>query len=196
MGLFLVLSVVLFHLIEPEIGKVAILPSIKPRPSTSIMHGLRLRGGIVLNDPVVPFKEVPHKGNGPNLLVLQPLEPMEESPGLSVYGLGVQCLVLGVSTVVKHHGGPVLPRVHSLDRTVHLSGLFGGVIVLNTHDCVFVIDEIGELLDVGKVEEITVDEHGPTLVIGQVWSEETRERELSALKLASLSPIQTFLPEI
>ena len=68
--------------------------------------------------------------------------------------------------------------------------------MLNAHDCVFVVDEIDELLDVGEVEEVAVDEHGPALVVGEVRGEEAGEGELGALEGNSFSPVEAGLSEI
>lgn len=68
--------------------------------------------------------------------------------------------------------------------------------MLDAHDRVFIVDEIDELLDVGEVEEVAVDEHGPALVVGEVRGEEAGEGELGALEVVAFSPVEAFLSEI
>ncbi|KAG1361901.1 hypothetical protein COCNU_10G001200 [Cocos nucifera] len=188
-GYLLPLLVQLLQLHEPELGELAILVPLKPRPAHGVMYRLREGGGVVGIDLVVADEEVPNEGDLANLGVVKPREAVEEGPGLGADGLwGERRPVLGVTAVVKNHGRPVLPRVHRLDGPVHLGGLLGGVLMMDAHDRVPVVDQGDQFLDVGEVEEVAVDEHGPPLESGEVGSEEAGEGELGALGGAAIAP--------
>lgn len=54
------------------------------------------------------------------------------------------------------------------------------------------VNELGELLDVGSVEEVAVDEHCPAMEAGEVRGEEASEGEVGALGGASLPPVDAI----
>ncbi|KAJ6761765.1 hypothetical protein OIU74_024429, partial [Salix koriyanagi] len=92
------------------------------------------------------LQEIPHKWDGTNFFVLQPLKSMEESTSLGTYNLGREHLVLRMPTIVQHHGRPILPRIHSLHRPIHFCGLFWSIVVLHTHDGKLIINQIPQFV--------------------------------------------------
>lgn len=59
-------------------------------------------------------------------------------------------------------------------------------------DNVPVVNELGELLDVGRVKKVAVDEHCPSMEAGEVRGEEASEGEVGALGGASLPPVDAI----
>ncbi|PON77585.1 hypothetical protein PanWU01x14_027460 [Parasponia andersonii] len=160
------------------------------------MDGLRESGGITLNNLVMALEKIPNKRDRANIIILKPLKPMEEGTRLGIDNVRGEDPILGMGAVVQDHGGPVLSGVDSLDGAVHFGGLLRGVIVLNAHNGVLVINQLSEFVNVGEVKKIAVDEHSPALVIGQRGGQEASEGELGTLELASLAPIEAILPQI
>ena len=121
---------VFLHFSQPKVGEVAVLRCLEPGPSASVVYGL---GQLAVHCLVVSLEEVPDKRDRADLRVVEPLEAVEKRTGLSVHDLRCQNLVLGMATIVEHHGRPVLSGIHSLNRAVHLRGFLGSVIVVDAH---------------------------------------------------------------
>jgi hypothetical protein len=191
----LLLGPELLGLLDPEVGEVAILVALEPWPAARVVDGLGPRCRVGGVDLVVSDEEVPDEGQLPDLVVVEPREPVEERASLGADGVGGERGdVLGVGAVEEHHGGPVLARVHGLDGAVHLGGLGGPVVVLDAGD-----GEAGglhgghgreEVGDVGEVEEVAVDEERPAAVPREVRGEEAREGELGALGGPARPPVE------
>ena len=172
-------------------SELAVLVRLEPRPPARIMYRLRVCGRLPFHDLIVPDEKIPRERYLPDLLVLQPLESMEERARLRADRLRRErSHVLGVSAVVEHHGRPVLAGIRGLDRAVHFYRLFGGVFVVNAHDGVSIVGEGEELSHVREVEEVAVNEDRPAGVARKVGGEEPGEGELGALGEVPFAPVE------
>jgi hypothetical protein len=196
--LLLLLGLVGVALLDPEVGELAVLVPLEPRPPGRVVYRARRRPGLVGGvDLVVPHEEVPHERHLPDLVVVEPHEAVEVGAGLRADGLRRERgAVLGVAAVEEHHGRPVLARVHRLHGAVHLGGLPGRVVVVHAQHGVARVGEARQLRDVGDEEKVAVHEERPPAVAREVRSKEAGEGELGALRRAALPPVQPGLAEL
>ena len=198
---------ILVFLLDPFFRILAILPIIEPRPATSVVDGLREARSkaitillLLLLLPrghfIVTHKEIPHKRYGSNVFIIEPHESVKKCTALSVHDLRHEHLVLRVGAIVEDHGGPILAWVRGLRDAVHLRGRLGCEIVVDTHDSEGVVEELHELADVSRVEEIAIHEHGPSFEVSEERREESREGELGALGRAARARVDSRAPQI
>lgn len=191
-----ILRLVLLQSLQPKISELTILPRLKPGAAQRVMDSLGKGFGIILIDMIVSNKKVPHERDRTDFVIIEPHKPVKERACLGVNSFRRQDLILWVPAVIQHHGGPILPWIKSLNGSIHLRRLFRSIIVMNAHDGVLVIDQVHQLLNVRRVEEITVDEHRPAFEASEVRSQEPAEGELRALRRAPFAPIQILLPKL
>ncbi|CAD5192628.1 unnamed protein product [Musa acuminata subsp. malaccensis] len=192
------LGVRFLQLVDPEVGELAVLVALEPRPAGGVVDGLG-RGvvGIGGVDLVVPDEEVPYEGDLADLGIVEPHEAVEEGAGLGANGVGGEGGdVLAVGAVIEDEGGPVFAGVNGLDGAVHLGGLGRGVVVVDAHDGEAGVTEGEESGGVVQEEEVAVDEEGPAAVAGEVGGEEAGEGELGALGGAAGSPVEAGGAEV
>lgn len=67
---------------------------------------------------------------------------------------------------------------------------------MNTHNGIAIVKESDEAGDIGGVEEVAVDEHGPALESGEVRSQESGEGEFGTLRWVAITAVKTSGTEI
>ena len=122
--------------------------------------------------------------------------PVKECSWLRADQFRSQDLVLGMSTVVKDHGGPVLARIASLQGSIHFVCCGGRVVMVNTHDCVVRVDQLRQLPDVCGIQKITIHEHRPSLEPRQKRCQKPGEREFGALCSILSTGVQSRFPQV
>src|SRR3990167_3416457 len=138
-------------LCQPISRMVAAPGGLEPWAPECVVEHLGVRVGRIL-----PHEPVPLQGEAPNLLILEPREPLEVR---RQRGADIGWGQLAAPGIVKHHeAGPILAGVHGLNPAVHLGVSFGHILMLTHPDGLPGTQNIQNLVDIRASEHVTVHE--------------------------------------